>query len=156
METFYNDDMRESISIAPSAADYLREAAKWGKFLAIVGFVVIGLMVVMALFAGAFMGAMMDGMSGATGGAGAIGSGFLVVLYLLFALLYFFPVLYLYRFSSKAQQGVNLESPQAIAEAFKNLKSLLKFMGILTIIMIAFYGLALLFMVLGMGIGSMM
>ncbi|GHA65818.1 DUF5362 family protein [Pontibacter akesuensis] len=141
----------------PTAADYLSQAAKWGKFLAIVGFVIVGLMVLVGLFAGASMGALMNGGMGNTAGVGSIiGGGFFTVIYLLFALLYFLPIFYLYRFSSKAQLALNEQSEAAINEAFKNLKSLLKFMGILTIVFLAFYGLALLFMVLGMGIGKMM
>ena len=155
MDTHYNDDMPLSMRITPPSADYLREAAKWGKFLAIVGFIVIGFVVMMALFTGVFMGGMMQGMDNAIGVASAIG-GLMTFSYLLFALLYFFPVLYLYRFSSKMQQGLSIQSEAAVSEAFKNLKSLLKFMGILTIIMLAFYVLGLLFMALGMGIGSMM
>jgi len=156
METFYDDSMPQSMRITPPAADYLRQAAKWGKFLAIVGFVTIGFMVLIAIFAGASMGAMMQGFGGAAGGAGAFTGGALTAFYLLFALLYFFPVLYLYRFSSKVQRGLNLQSEPEVNEAFKNLKSLFKFMGVLTIIMLAFYGLGIFFMMLGVGIGSMM
>jgi hypothetical protein len=153
METFYEDNTPLGLRITPPAAAYLREAARWGKFLAIVGFVVIGFVGLMAIFAGAFMGAMMDG---AEGGVGFFSSGFLTVFYLLIALLYFFPVLYLYRFASKVQQGLNLQSEAEVNEAFKNLKSLLKFIGVLTIVMLAFNALGILAMLLGVGIGSLM
>ncbi|PRY14849.1 hypothetical protein CLV24_10386 [Pontibacter ummariensis] len=151
---FYdNAPAPQPLGINALSADYLRSAAKWGKFLAIVGFVVIGLMVVMSVFAGTMFGSAMEGMEGM---AGMMGGGFFTVFYLLFALLYFFPVLYLYRFSAKMEDGLRTQNEDLVTASFKNLKSLLKFVGILTIVVFGFYALALLFMFIGMGIGSMM
>lgn len=156
MDTFYENNMPLGLRITPPSAEFLRTAAKWGKFLAIIGFIMIGFMVLMALGIGAFMGGMMHGMNNTVGVMSALGSSFFSLFYLLFALLYFFPVLYLYRFSSKVQRALDLQSETEIDEAFKNLKSLLKFMGVLTIIVLAFYALSILAIFLGMGIGSMM
>ncbi|RDV12550.1 hypothetical protein DXT99_22555 [Pontibacter diazotrophicus] len=156
MDTFYENNMPLGLRITPPSAEFLRTAARWGKFLAIIGFVMIGFMVLMALGIGAFMSGMMQGMNNTTGVMSALGSSFFSIFYLLFALLYFFPVLYLYRFSSKVQRALDLQSETEIDEAFKNLKSLLKFMGVLTIIVLAFYVLSILVVFLGIGIGSMM
>ena len=45
--------------VSPEIRAYLAVTAKWGFFLAIVGFVSIALMIVMAIFMGTLMGATM-------------------------------------------------------------------------------------------------
>ena len=156
MDIFYENNMPLGLRITPPSAEFLRSAARWGKFLAIVGFIVIGFMVLMRLGTGAFMSGMMQDMNNTVGVMSALGGSFFTIFYLLFSLLYFFPVLYLYRFSSKLQRGLDLQSEAEIDEAFKNLKSLLKFIGVLIIVVLAFYALSILTVFLGMGIGSMM
>ncbi|WP_299760239.1 DUF5362 family protein [uncultured Pontibacter sp.] len=158
METDFYDNTPEpqSLTITLPSAAYLREIAKWGKFLAIVGFIGIGLMVIIALFAGTAIGSMSLPEESGGSAAGMIGGGFFMFFYLLFALLYFFPVLYLYRFSGKMQEALRLQNEELLVTSFANLKSLFKFMGVLTIIMLSFYVSAMLFVFLGMGIGSMM
>ncbi|WP_266203461.1 DUF5362 family protein [Pontibacter kalidii] len=140
------------LNITPHSAGYLKEVAKWGRFLAIVGFVAIGLVVAGGLFAGAAMSTMFLPQESAGTAAGS----FFTFFYLLFALLYFFPVLYLYRFSGGMQEALRLQNEDMLTVSFSNLKSLFKFVGVLTIIVLAFYALGLLFMFLGVGIGAMM
>ncbi|WP_181163642.1 DUF5362 family protein [Pontibacter mangrovi] len=154
-ELYGNAPTPAPFGITPPSAHYLREIAKWGKFLAIVGFVGVGIMVLVGLFAGATMGMFLPKES-INSSAGMISGGFFTVFYLLFALLYFFPVLYLYRFSGKMQEALRLQDEELLTTSFSNLKSLFKFMGILTIIILGFYVLSLVFVFLGVGIGSMM
>ena len=116
---------------------YLVETAKWSRFLAIVGYVGIVLLVVIALV-------MMIGFS-------ALGSisdtdvpmGWLGGVYIVMALIYYFPVNYLFKFSDKMKYGLEANDKQAITTGFMNLKSLLKFMGILTIVVLSLYALIL-------------
>lgn len=51
--------------LSPADAEALRGTAKWARFLAIVGFVMIGLMVLVGLFAGSMMAKMGSMMGGA-------------------------------------------------------------------------------------------
>ncbi len=153
-ELYADTPTPQGLNLNLVSEDFLRNTAKWGKFLAIVGFVMIGLIVLMAIFAGTFFSAVMSG-AGADGFGGA-GGAFLSFLYLLFAALYFFPVLYLYKFSNKMQVALLHRNEDLVTESFKNLKSLFKFMGVLTLIMLGFYALGLLFAVIGAGLGSMM
>jgi len=77
------------------------------------------------------------------GGMGA----FVSVFYILMALLYFFPCLYLFNFASKMQIALRNNDQDHLNESFKNLKSTFRFVGILTIVSL---GLGLLVFVLGM------
>ena len=144
----------QGINLNLASEDFLKNTAKWGKFLAIVGFVGVGFVVLMAVVAGTIFDSAMERAGG--GSAGVVGGTFLSAFYLLFAVLYFFPVLYLYKFSDKMKAALDSKDEDLVAESFRNLKSLFKFMGILTIAIFGFYLLVMLFMVLGVGLGSMM
>lgn len=116
--------------------DYLNEAAKWGKFLAIVGYCVLGLMILGGIF-------MMVGMSQLNNISGFGSSAILLgLVYLVIAVIYFFPVTYLYNFSVKILQGINSEDVYSVTTGIQNLKSMFKFMGIFTIVILSIYGLA--------------
>lgn len=125
---------RESIfdfGIDETAKEHLRESAKWGKFLAIVSFISFGLILLFAL--GALLLAQ-----------GAEQTG-VFVGYTIVALLYFYPMWTLYKFSSLSKQAVNTGNQQQLTEAFRHLKNMLKFLGIVTIIGMALVGLSLVF-----------
>jgi hypothetical protein len=60
-------------------------------------------------------------------------------VYLVLALLYFFPVLYLYQFSKKMKEALQSKNDDVLATAFEKLKSHYKFIGVFTIIFISLY-----------------
>jgi hypothetical protein len=125
-----------------AALFYLSEARKWAKFLAIMGFIGIGLMVI----GGIIMGIAMSFVSGITQSPMAVlPSGFFVILYLVMALIYFFPVNFLYRFSVKLGASLATGNEEELSAAFMNLKSLFKFMGILIIVTYSFVILGFIF-----------
>jgi hypothetical protein len=64
-------------------------------------------------------------------------------VYLALAGVYWFPVTYLYRFSAQMKQAVKSRDESLYTSGFANLKSLFKFFGIFTIVMLALYGLIL-------------
>ena len=136
----------------PSTA-YLGEAAKWAKFLAIMGFIFCAFMVVAALFAGSMMSAMMS--SAGSGFGSMYGSGVITVIYLFGAALYFFPCLFLFRFASQMQDAIRNHEQSKLQGSLKNLKSCFRFLGILTIVIIAIYVLILIG-ALVVGVGTMM
>jgi hypothetical protein len=133
------------LSLTSAAKTFLSEAAGWTKFLSILGFVFIGLMVIVGLFAGSIISDLMEAQTGTSMMSGA----FLTVFYLLFAVLYFFPVYYLFQFSSKMKAALAQQSSELLQQAFENLKSHYKFMGILMIVVLGFYVIALVFAGLG-------
>lgn len=119
-----------------AAAAYLEEGRKWAKFLAIMGFVGTGLMVIVGLFMGTIFSAIpYDDIPGFAGGMGSVMS----FIYILAALLYFFPSLYLYNFAEKTKSALLNKDDNQLAEALKNQKSCYKFIGIMTIIIIGLY-----------------
>lgn len=124
----------------------LQSAAKWGKFLAITGFVGIGIIVVMAIFAGSLLTAFMQNAQGFSE-SGVIGSGAITFFYLALAAIYFFPVLFLYNFSTKTLSSIKRNDIYEMRTAAHNLKKLFQYMGIMTIILLSLYAFILLFAV---------
>jgi hypothetical protein len=131
------------------AIDFLKETAKWANFLAIMGFIGIGLLVIIALFAGTLFGSLPESNAYAE-----VGSGLIMLVYLLMAVLYIFPVLYLYRFADKMKTALARNDEDILSDALMNLKSHYKFIGILTIVMLAFYALGILLALIG-GLAAM-
>ena len=134
------------LQIDQQTFNYFSESAKWAKFLAIVGFVYCGLIILAAVFAGTIVAAMFPMMGAAGGemdGAAAMGGGFITFFYLILGLVYFFPCLFLYRYASQMQLAIQHNEQQKMQNSIRNLKSFFKFFGIVTIIMLTL-------MVLGM------
>jgi len=128
----------DTLSITPSMRNIFAEIARWAKFLAIVGFVGIGLTVIFALILGFFMNNVQEQLGA---GTGVMSTTAIMGVYLLVAALYFFPVLYLFRIAGRMQEALKTDDNDELRESFANLKSMFKFIGILTIIFLGFYAL---------------
>jgi heme/copper-type cytochrome/quinol oxidase subunit 2 len=127
-------------------------------FLAILGFIGLGLMLILGLLAGSFMSAFSSKMSGMEGmeGARAVGgfASVLVFIFLLiFAVIYFFPLLYLFRFSRHTANAVANLDANEMRLGLKNLKSYWKYIGILIIVVICLY--LLVFIIAGSSIAML-
>ncbi len=122
------------------------ETAKWGKFLGIVGFVMSGFIVLagLTMFGGAF-GGVYPGLGGGVG-----------FIYILMSLLYIFPSLYLYRFSTKMKLGLQQNDAESCSDAYSNLKKLFVFLGVMTIVVLSLYILIIFFMLMGGMMGGML
>lgn len=119
---------------------YFEQSAKWAKFIAIVGFVFSGLFVIVSFFIGSIFSSMPE-MSAA--GFGMLGGGAITAIYLVIALINFFPCLYLFRFATRLQEAVKANDAVKMNDALKNLKSFFKFIGVLLIVTLAFYAVAI-------------
>jgi hypothetical protein len=126
------------LKVGDESVSYLKETAKWGKFLAIVGFVMSGFLIIFGFFIGTFM-ARMSEMSG--GAPSPINPMFLSIFYVLFAAIYIIPCYYLYKYSTELKTALANTDSDNLTEAFKNQKSLYKFFGIFTAIVLGLYAL---------------
>ena len=134
--------------IDQSSRAHLAEAAKWARFLAIVGFVMCGLIIVLSFFIGTLFSTSMS----RYGDSAAFGSGFgiiMTIIYLSFGVLYFFPCLFLFRFANNMIVALNSNEQITLNRSFQNLKIMFRYVGILTIIVLALYIIAFVFGILG-------
>ncbi len=117
---------------------YLSEISKWSYFLSILGFIGVGLMVLLGIFVGFFSGLnSLGGSSNTLYNFGySMGIGF---FYIVLALVYLFPILYLFRFSKRMKSALKLNNNEDFRIAFSNLKSHYKYMGIFVIVIISIY-----------------
>ena len=149
MEQYTEQNQETSLfgfGIDQSSRTHLFEAAKWAKFLAIVGFVLCGLIVVIAFFVGSFLAMMSNsynnGYSGSarlTGGMGVL----VTIFYIGIAILFFFPYFFLFRFATRMKTALNTNDQLTLNTSFQNLKIMFRYVGILTIVMLSFYALAI-------------
>jgi hypothetical protein len=146
MESF--DLLNNDLQVSESAQSFLSDSARWGKFLAIIGFILCGFMIVIAFFVPALIMNLPPYNAMASGLSASITAG-MTVVYLLLALLFFFPCLYLFKFSVKMQASLNSMSQENFEESLKNLKSMFKFYGICTIVMLSIYALIFLIAMIG-------
>lgn len=127
----------EQLVLNTKSKAFLREIAKWTFFFSILGFIGIAFTIIGAILMGTTYAPMLD-MIGQQQGVASI-SIVLTITYLVIALLYFMPVLYLFKFSRKMKTAIATKNDETLADAFENLKSHYKFIGVLTIIMISLY-----------------
>ena len=133
---------------------FLAESARWGKFLAIIGFIVCGLVVIVGIFMASTASQINNTFSQYGGESGFTGLGtMMAVLYIIIALIYFFPCLYLFRFSNFMKVALATDDQANLIASFRNLKSMFKFVGIFTIILLSLYALAFLLGGLGAALG---
>ncbi|MBL0234545.1 MAG: hypothetical protein IPQ08_12880 [Chitinophagaceae bacterium] len=144
-------DQLFGLSIDPQSKRFLAETAKWGRFLAIIGFIAcIGIALLGVYFATQLSNASSISREYGGGAMANLGPA-IAVVYILFAVLYFFPCLYLLRFSSQMGAALHSDDQATMTSAFENLKSVFKFFGILTIIVLAIYILSFLIVMLSAG-----
>ncbi|TKG97158.1 hypothetical protein EYV94_01655 [Puteibacter caeruleilacunae] len=130
--------------IAPNLTinDYIKwnhyKAAKWAKFLSIVGFVFVGIILIMAFFISSFMGNMPQ-MQEQPLPMGAL----LQVIYLVIAIIYFTPNLFLFLYATKTIKALKYDSQTSYEEGANNLRRMFTTIGVFTIIMLALYAIGI-------------
>lgn len=115
----------------------LLETSRWANVLSIMGFIGLGLLLIFGLL----VGTVMNNIN--TPVFSSFSSGLVSAFYLLLAGIYFMPVLYLFRFASRMKFAIREMNQEALNEAFKNMKSLFRFLGMMTIAIVCVYVLIL-------------
>jgi hypothetical protein len=118
---------------------YLLEASKWATFIAIVGFIAIGLLVIMSFSIGTILANLPEG------SLGGLSPKFFSFFYLIAAGIYFIPVFFLFQFGQKTKQALMQDDHNLLTFGLKKLRSHYKFIGILFIVFITLYIFLILF-----------
>lgn len=155
MEGYQNENENQSqifsLTIDPVIKSHLSETARWGKFLSILGFIICVLIVLVGLFFGTLFSSLVNRSEVSyegnisTGSLGAMAA----VMYIIIAVVYFFPCLFLYRFSTKMKTALNGNEQTDLTLAFQNLKSLFRYVGVITVILLSIYLIIIVFALLG-------
>ena len=131
------------MNIDETIKSHLNEAAKWGKFLAIMGFILCGILIIAGIVLATSVNSITSRYEGfyernTMQGLGAA----MIFVYVIIAIIYFFPCLFLLRFSDKMKTALSTNDQLTLTAGFQNLKILFRYVGILTIILLAIYLLA--------------
>jgi hypothetical protein len=128
-----------NLEITNDIGKYLHETGKWSKFLSILGFIGMGLLVLAGLVFSLVMSFIPMGSEEMPFPSFVFG-----LIYLITGAVYFVPILYLFRFSNGIQQAVSRKNQNQLVNAFLNLRKHYRFVGILMIIFLSVYMLILL------------
>lgn len=140
MENLQETNEQENIPkliITEDIRSYLYDMAKWANFLAIVGFVITGLMVLTSFTIGPAMST--DAKLAAAMAASGVRPMGITICCLVFAFAIFYPSLLLFKYATRAKVGVLYGEQASLDEAFSKIKSLFKYWGIITLVGIALY-----------------
>ena len=117
--------------LSQEAQYYLEQAGKWASFLAIMGFIGFGILVIFSLFF-LFMFRQMSQIRALLGI-------FMGITYLGAAFIVFFINYRLYQFALNIQRGIAFFHIDMVSKAMQKLHSYLRIKGIMLIIVIALY-----------------
>ncbi|MDR0791843.1 MAG: DUF5362 family protein [Chitinophagaceae bacterium] len=125
----------DDLQIDLQGRDYLKETAKWSKFLAILSFIGAGFMLLLSFFAGTLFSSMRYE-TGSIYRVPGMGVG-LFFIYLIVAVLIFIPNLYRLKFANQCLSALDSNDQALLTSSFSNLKSFNKFYGIAMIVYLA-------------------
>ena len=141
-----NEQLEESQSLLNNnGTNDLYEAAKWAKFLGIVGLFFIFLL----LIAGIFMGSAISSAMEEAGNSMPLSGAAFSTIYVIMAALYLYPTWTFFKFGNLMRSAIRTNNPTIFNEALANLKNCFKFLAMLVIIMLALYILSIVFMSIG-------
>lgn len=122
------------IEIEQDTLNYINTTRKWTMFFAIVGFIFLGLFIIIGVIAGTFLSAFKVGETGL-----GVPESIIYILFFALAVICFFPILFLFRFSKHTAKAVQTLSKEELHKAFKNLKAYFAYLGVLLIIGLSIY-----------------
>jgi hypothetical protein len=128
------------IEIGPDTLRNLNVARRWAMFLSVSGFIFMGLILMLGIITGTFLTAFnqSDKIPG-------VPDALLIGSFIGLALIVFFPILFLFRFSKHASNAVSKVNPVELHKAVRYLKLFFLFVGIIVILLISTYIFALLY-----------
>jgi mannose/fructose/N-acetylgalactosamine-specific phosphotransferase system component IIC len=126
------------IEIDKDTLKILNTSRKWTMFLTVTGYIFLGLFIVLGLLAGTFLTAFKSGETSLE-----ISESFTLIAIPVSAVILFFPGFFLIRYSKYMAHAVHHSDKEALHRSFKNLKNYFAYTGILIIIFLVVYIIAL-------------
>ncbi|HBC78855.1 MAG TPA: hypothetical protein DEO60_02145 [Bacteroidales bacterium] len=128
------------IEIDPEILDHLNSTRKWTTFLAILGFIFLGLILIAGLATSFFLSTFKT-----TEANMGIPESIIILLIIIVGFIYFFPVFFLLRFSRNMRDAIQNLDQKKLLKGFRNLRLYFTYIGILVIVVLTIYALGLLF-----------
>ncbi len=122
--------------LTAESAAFLIKAAKWGKFLSILGFIVITLILIAGILMSFVLNMVQDEMIPLNM---PFSPKILSIVYIVIAGIYLIPVIFLNSFCNQALKAVKYSNTVNMTNSLRNLKNLFVFIGISTVVFLALY-----------------
>jgi MFS family permease len=132
--------VNRNIEVDEKILKYLNTARKWAMFLAIIGFIILGLGIVLGIIAGTFLTVFNLDQKGL-----GIPDSLTFIPILLLGIIFCLPGVYLLRFSRHSGLAVKTLDKKELNKAFRNLKFYFLYTGLLIILLLLCYVAVLLF-----------
>jgi hypothetical protein len=129
-----SDPENTKIELRQDTLKNLNKLRKWTMFLSVTGFIFLGLIIILGLIAGTFLTAFNQSEKFQGIPDILVFSGFIVL-----ALMNFFPVFFLFRFSKHAESAVSKLDSKELHSAIKSLKRFFISIGVLIILILSAY-----------------
>lgn len=133
----------ENLRITENIQKNLLSATKWLKFMTILGTVGVALLFIIGIVL--FFIPTYDGVPGAVYGA----------IYMLLTLLYFYPIKKSFDLIKNTRDAMGNASQMSLEQAAANVKSILKYFGILSIVCLSIYALIFIICFIAIMAGAM-
>jgi uncharacterized membrane protein YjgN (DUF898 family) len=146
------------MNVDQAGKSHLAEAARWAKFISVIGFIVCAMVVLFGVFFSTFFrkfptaferNSPYGDMPNTAPFTSAI-----AFIYIVVALIYFFPFLFLFRFATKMKTALASNDQETLNTSFQNLKATFRFVGILLLIGLCFWALAIVVTLIGAAAGG--
>lgn len=147
-----------SLNIDPVTKANLGETAKWARFLAIIGMIVLVLALAITVYSVIFLGSAGSAFSPDAGYN--VNTAFndnmrigVIIGSVIMLAVAFFPLLFLLRFANDMRKALNGNDQQRLNTSFQNLKIYFRYLGILVLIVLVIY--AIIFTLTIVGIAAL-
>jgi len=138
-------------AVPAEAISQLQRTKPWTRVIGVVTWLVVGLMV---LGGAGFAVFALAGLASANTGAAEKGMMVgMAIAYVVMGFLYIYPAIKIWSYGSAIRNLMNSRSPEDLVKALDQQRSLWKFAGILTIILIIVYAVAIIAMI-GLGVAA--
>jgi magnesium-transporting ATPase (P-type) len=127
------------IEIGPESLNHLNSMWKWTMFLSILGFIFLGLLIIAGVVTSTFLTAFKTQEANL-----GIPESFMIIILIVIAAIYFFPVFFLFRFSRNTRDAIQNLDKRKLEKAFRNLRIYFTYIGIMVIVVLSIYFVALL------------
>lgn len=142
---FNHTDEKQGLTIDETTKAHMLEIARWGKFMAISGYVLMALLVLFGIVVAISLSSLADGF----GGKGGVSPTLIPIIMCLLAALYFYPVYSLYKYAVKIKTAIATEDQVLMNMALGYLKGAFQYIGVFMLIVICMYVLG--FIIGGLG-----
>jgi hypothetical protein len=127
------------IEIGPESLNHLNSTWKWTMFLSILGFIFLGLIIIAGAVTSTFLSAFKTQEANL-----GIPESLMIIVLIVVAAIYFFPVMFLFRFSRNTRDAIQNLDKLKLEKAFRNLRTYFIYIGIMVIVVLSIYFVALL------------